>query len=80
MITTAQLSLLLTRLLAVAIILYNFGLLVVHLIASWDQFNPTYWWFFVETQILQPFVFFILGFTILCASKVIARRLSKDIS
>lgn len=79
MISISQLACLLVRLLGTGMILFNLGHLIANIIVSWDQFNPTYWWFFVETQLVLPFIFFILGCLVYLSSGWLGRRLAKGL-
>ena len=67
------------RVLALLIVLTGLWMLVCNLIESVAEFNPTYAYYYFETQLLRPLLAIILGIVLFKSSRIVGRLLLRGL-
>ena len=66
------------RLLALAALLFNVGILLANVAQTWDTFNPSYWGHYLQQQLARPLVGLALSLAVLVLARPLSRWLARD--
>ncbi len=67
------------RILALLLIVVGAGQLLANVIESIREFDPTYWWYYVQSEMLRPLLAIIFGKLLYLFSKPLGKLLASGI-
>lgn len=72
-------AILLVRIIAFLFVVIGAGQLLANVIESIREFDPTYWWYYVQSEMLRPLIAIISGKVIFFFSKPLGKLLARGI-